>query len=336
MITELVPYVEGTTRVDIEAFATVLHTVQAGAAAPSVSITTPNGGEMLAEETIHVAWTANDSDGDSLIFNIQYSPDGGQHWEMVAQFITETSVDIDASNIVATTQGLFRVWVSDGIHTTGDESNNTFTVPNRIPVVEIVEPNDGETKLINATIGLRGEAYDIDTGTMADDQLQWLSSIDGLLGRGKQLSINDLSEGVHTIIFRADDGNGGVAEDSVQLTIVGEDTSLPDKLLVGPQTLLFEPANGLTSKTFSVANQSGEHAIRWTAATNETWLQLDTISGMTPATVIVTLVDTSLTNGIHSANIILTSPDVPNQSVTVRASVMIIKRSQIYLPFIRK
>ena len=166
-ISELVPYVDGTSRVDIEHDGTLLSSITAGEAPPKVTVTTPNGGENLAGDSIHVAWTGSDPDDDPLIFNVQYSANNGQQWETVAHYLSATEVDIDAANIPGSDEGLFRVLVSDGVHTAYDESDAPFTVPNRVPTTTLFEPAPGATYVISQTVGLRASAYDVDTGTMA-------------------------------------------------------------------------------------------------------------------------------------------------------------------------
>ncbi len=333
-ISELVPYINGTSRVDIEKSGALLSSITAGAATPTINVTAPNGGETLSGDPIHVSWTASDPDGDALVFNVQYSADGGQSWETVAQFLSEKEVSIDAANIAGSDQARFRVSVSDGVHTAYDDSNNNFTVPNRIPTAAIVEPENGATYVISQTVGLRANAYDVDTGTMAADQLQWSSNKDGLLGTGQQLRLIGLSLGSHTITFRADDGIGGVAEESVQITVLSEAPVQADKLLVGPTTIIFDP-NGPASTTLSIANQNAQSAIGWTATTNAAWVKLDAKSGTTPDTVVVSFVDTGLAPGSYSANITFTSPNTPGQSFDVRVSVTIQDGEQaLFLPVI--
>ena len=334
-ISELVPYQAGTTRVDIEGLGgTLLTSVSAGAGTPSVNVTSPNGGEVLTG-SFTVSWTASDPDGDPLNFNVQYSPDNGTTWEMVAQNVSKKSVDMDATNIVSGAQALFRVWASDGIHTASDTSNAPFTVPNHAPIVAITAPDDGVTVTISQTLSLEATAYDIDTGTMDEGQLQWSSNADGLLGNGEQLSVVSLSEGTHTITFRADDGESGVATDTVQVNVVSgpdELPEVPDGLQVGPTVILFEPSTGVSTALLSVENQNGENIIAWSAVANVPWIQLGAVSGTTPDDTAVTFNDTGLASGTHNGVIRVMSSDVPGDIVTVQVRVSIF--SVRYLPLL--
>ena len=134
---------------------------------------------------------------------------------------------VDAANIPAGNQGRFRVWASDGIHTASDASDGTFTVPNRIPTVRITRPTGLSAVVAGQTLDLGAAAYDVDSGNMTGSQVVWLSSLDGILGQGDSLQVASLSQGLHTITVRADDGVGGVATDTVQVVVVSDPTQLP-------------------------------------------------------------------------------------------------------------
>lgn len=235
-ISELVPYVAGTVRVDIVGPTGLLKTVTAGASAPTVSVTTPSGGEIFSGDSITVAWTAHDDDGDPLTFVVQYSRDNGATWETVAQDVTGASVVVDTINIAAGQPGQsrFRVWASDGMHS-GSGLSAAFTVPNHTPTVNISAPGGNITVAISQTVAFEAEAYDTDDGTLADERLQWTSNRDGLLGAGAQLSIASLSPGVHTITVTATDADNSHASDSVQVTVQAELTP------PSPPTILYLP-----------------------------------------------------------------------------------------------
>jgi hypothetical protein len=219
-INELVPYVAGTTRVEIVGPpGAVLTGVNAGAHPPQVTVVSPNGGEVLSGNSIVVSWMAGDPDGDPLTFNVQYSPDNGATWEMVAQNLTGTSATLDATNFVAGNQARVRVWASDGIHSASDESDATFVIPNRVPTVTIIRPANGTTIFVEQSLNLEADAYDVDAGSLDGAQVQWTSNLDGVLGDGAQLTVSTLRAGTHQITVRADDGQGGVATASVTVTV---------------------------------------------------------------------------------------------------------------------
>lgn len=234
-IDELVPYVAGTTRVDIEGpGGVVLKTITAGAAPPTVTLLTPNGGGTVIGDPITVSWSAADADGDPLTFAVQYTADNGATWQMAAQNITGTTAQIPRANVAAGTAARFRVWAGDGIHTTYDASDGTFIVPNLPPAVTIMQPGDGAVYVTGQTIGLAAEAYDVDEGSLDDGQIQWHSSIDGPLGNGAELPVAGLSLGTHTITVTVTDGNGAAASAAIQLTVGLVDDQPPPRQLFAP------------------------------------------------------------------------------------------------------
>ena len=307
LINEVVPYVEGTTRVDIEGPG-IMHSVTAGPNPPSVTLLSPNGGEVLDQPTVAVSWTAEDPDGDPLTFALQYSKDDGATWELVAQNLEGSSVEIDSLNVSRTDAGRFRVLANDGIHTGSDESDGTFTVPNRIPSARIVQPDGDVTIARDQTLALEGDATDADTGSLTDDQLEWRSSLDGVLGNGFTLDVTSLSLGTHTITFRADDGAGGIATDSVRVSVVEDIDHLPpvpDALTAGPA--LISLLGSHRTATISIANDNPQRGLSWTATADAPWVILDPSSGSTPADLTVSYQRTGLDGSRGTATITISS-----------------------------
>jgi hypothetical protein len=338
-ISELVPYVASTQRVEIVGPGGILlASVSAGAAPPVVTVTTPNGGETLTGESISVAWTANDPDGDPLTFDVQYSPNNGASWEMLAQNITGNSVVIDQVNLVAGTQGLFRVWVSDGIHTASDQSDIGFIVPNHAPIAHIINPAGAATLVVSSTLGLRAEAYDVENGTLHDGQVQWTSTLDGVLGDGLSVSTAALSIGAHQITLRADDGAGGVATDTITVTVVSDNSQLPlptSRLQANPDQIYFYPAEGWTNVTIALTHTYGD-SLRWNAIADQPWVQLSATTGnTTPALLTATFNPTGLSGGIYTATITVTSPDMPDERIILPVNAKIIG-NRIFLPIVER
>ena len=61
----LLPFTVGTMRITLLQYGQSIASRQASAHAPTVTVTTPNGGESLSGAAT-VAWTAADQDGDAL------------------------------------------------------------------------------------------------------------------------------------------------------------------------------------------------------------------------------------------------------------------------------
>lgn len=308
LINEMVPYLEGTTQVDIEGPGGVLHSVAAGSGAPLVRLLTPNGGEVLNQPTITIEWTASDPDGDPLTFAVQYSKNDGATWELIAQNLTGSSVELDALNVGRTDAGKFRILASDGIHTASDDSDGIFTVPNRVPSASIMEPAGDVTIARDQTLVLEGEADDVDIGSLPDEQIEWRSNLDGVLGNGRSLEVTGLSLGTHIITMRADDGQGGIATDTVRVSVVESIDRLPpppDALTAGPALISLH--SGQPIQTLSIANQNAQHGLAWNAVTSEPWVQLSASSGTTPAEITVGFDSTKLAAGVNSAIITVNS-----------------------------
>lgn len=291
-IAELVPYVDGTTQVDVTGpGGGLLANVKAGAAFPLVSVVKPAGGEVLDGNQVEVSWTASDPDGDKLAYTVQYSADNGINWETVEQDVTKTTVKIDRYDLSGSDSARFRVLATDGIHTTIGESKN-FKLTGRSATVEILNPRNDEAHVKGETIAFESYAYDFDAGEVDDESVTWSSNIDGKLGKGLELETSSLSVGDHTItVTVADDAGGSPTTAQLQVKVVAKKEDLPivpDQLLVDPETLLMSGAEPL-SALFEVDNRNSRKALAWTATANQPWIKLDKTFGKTPEVVTVTL-----------------------------------------------
>lgn len=306
LISELVPYVTGTDRVDIEGPGGTLATVTAGSTVPTITLLSPNGGETFSGDTIPVSWSASDADGDPLAFTVQFSRDNGLTWEVLAQNITGNSVSIPRENVPTTNQGLFRVWVSDGIHTASDTSNGPFTTTLRNPEVKLLSPSEGLYVAANQTLNLEALAYSPNIGTLSGGQVTWSSSLDGPLAQGEAAAVTGLTPGVHAITVTVNDGSGTSSETVNEVVVVSDPRYLPTpdhRLVVGPAPLLFWPGDGITEQTLRISNASGTNAINWAALEFLPWLSLSRTSGNTPDEITVTVNAAGLAPGLHEGTI---------------------------------
>lgn len=208
----------GVVRVDLVHAGTTLATWTGGATPPSVSISSPAGGETFTSGDVPVAWSVSDADGDVLAVSVQWSADDGGSWTPVASAKGSGSTTIPVALLSGSTAARLRVWVSDGLNE-ATATSEVFTVAHQPPQPVIVAPVAGSTFLEAQTVSLLGWASDPQDGTLRDaDHLVWTSDHDGVLGRGESV-YTLLSVGLHTITLQATNSAGLVGTTSVEVEI---------------------------------------------------------------------------------------------------------------------
>jgi len=215
----VLPYAPTIAKVLITSSDLPIAQTEASASTPSVTVTYPNGGEHLSGVT-PVTWTSSDLDGDTLYHRVFYSSDDGATWFPMTTDITETFFIADTADLHGTETGRFRVAVSDGFHNAEDQSNDSFAVNRKPPVLSISGGLDGASLPLNTSIVLDALAFDTEDGTVDGAQVSWVSDLDGPLGSGLQLYVSDLSAGVHRITAVATDTDAMTGTDSVYLEVL--------------------------------------------------------------------------------------------------------------------
>lgn len=200
--------------------------------APTVQLPTWLDG-LIMDRVTDVDWTASDADGNPLHYAIEYSPDGGLSWQIVAVSLTEATYAIDPAHLPGTTQGKLRVRVSDGLNTAESISEGFFTVPTHPPTVTILSPQAGpQANWLH--IDLVGSAYDFEDGPLPETAFAW--SIDGApASEGSIVSLSGLANGNHVVALTVTDSDGQTATTEVAITM----TALPSRLFL-PATLYGE------------------------------------------------------------------------------------------------
>ncbi len=234
LINEATPWMTGTQSIVILHNTPALITRTVSAHTPVITVTAPNGGELLSGSSYTVTWTASDADSDPLTYLLEYSTDNGATWQLLGTNITRTQATIDLSLLPGTAQGLFRVWASDGVNTAFDASDAVFSVPSKLPSITSISPISDTAYVLSQTVTLEGSAYDPEDNVLGDAQLQWTSSLQGALGTGAFLQTTDLITGTHVITLTATDSDHNVATATTVITI-GEESpgggSAPDVFL---------------------------------------------------------------------------------------------------------
>jgi hypothetical protein len=107
--------------------------------APVVSVTSPNGGEIIEGATNTITWTAQDPNKDSMTYDILYSVNGGGSWTPIATDHTITSINWDASSVPESLDALIRVVAHDYELTGQDDSDAVFSVESEGPQISNIQ-----------------------------------------------------------------------------------------------------------------------------------------------------------------------------------------------------
>ena len=222
-----VPYQPGTATIRLLQDNSEVARMGVSANAPTVQITSPNGGETVSGPLL-VEWTANDADGqtDQLLYLVQYSIDGGATWETLANMHVGTSFTLsDTSTLRGSSQARIKITATDGVNTGSDESDANFTVTDRPPLPHIDSPATG-AQLALGDVFVTGGAADPDEGNLDDAALSW--KVDGQsVGTGGGLLLTGLAQGLHTLELTATDSQNNAATVSVTFQLFGP-LYLPD------------------------------------------------------------------------------------------------------------
>ena len=111
------PPAEGVNTIALTRLGQEIATRTASANPPSLQLVSPANDALIPENSqITLAWMAADPDGDPLLYQAQYSSDGGETWAPAAINLTEPSVVIDSTDFTGGPDVFFRVLASDGFH----------------------------------------------------------------------------------------------------------------------------------------------------------------------------------------------------------------------------
>jgi len=129
------------------------------------------------------------------------------------------------------------VWDNDGSWAKTSKSVTVKAPLNNPPTVTIHSPANNSRLTYGETITFSGEAVDPEDGKLTGDALVWISTKDGIIGRGESFTITGLSLGIHTITLIATDSKGATGQASISIEIV--QPRCPDLLFTD---LRLEPA----------------------------------------------------------------------------------------------
>lgn len=128
----------------------------------------------------------------------------------------------------------------------GRNGNGGMGPQNQAPSVQITAPADGSIFDVGADVTFQAQANDPEDGALTGDDVAWESDVDGALGTGTSLTVNDLSPGEHTITVTATDSDGATAEASIGIIVeppADARFTIRDDQFVDPQGRVNEEAS---------------------------------------------------------------------------------------------
>lgn len=329
----LLPQHSNAAKISLVRGGNVLDSKLASPNVPTVTLTSPNGGEVLAADSATIDWTASDLDGDPLAYLVQFSSDNGTTWTTLVSNWTETSFPFDLRTIAGTSQGKIRILASDGFHTGQDQSNTAFTVIGGGPTVDVVTPIDNAGYVGDQPVVLEGNATDLEDGELSGAGLKWTSNLDGQLGTGSLLTVNamNLTEGTHRISLSAQDSDGYITTSTVTVRIFRSRPVLPASLSLAPSQLRFisVAGSGLTAPQVMAVRNDGDGELSWTASASEPWIQLSTTSGTAPGNPEIRINRSGLSIGSYSGTVTISTQNAANSPQTISVSLSIVEPGMI-------
>lgn len=185
---------------------------------PAVEWAYPQGGQVWNRGGHYfLEWLAADGDGDPLWFDLAFSGDDGETWQVFATHLRDSGLMVQADQFPGTERARLRVYASDGLRTT-EATSAPFGIDPKPPWVVIWSPQDGTALAPDMPVKFEGYGYDREDGTLSD-ALWWDSDRDGWLGDGGRIWVESLSPGWHRIRLHAADRDGMVGTARVTIYV---------------------------------------------------------------------------------------------------------------------
>ncbi|PIZ72431.1 hypothetical protein COY07_03290 [Candidatus Peregrinibacteria bacterium CG_4_10_14_0_2_um_filter_43_11] len=172
---------------------------------PQVTILFPkNNGQYVAGEMLYFYGLASDTE-DGLL-----SGTGLSWMNADGQAIGDGSAFSSNDFFLGSHTITFTATDSDGLSAS---TQVTFSIIPAAPLVSIISPTDGTLVKIGDPITFTGQGA---------NNLNWQSNVDGELGTGASLDVNNLSKGSHLITLTATDDYGQKSETTITVAIIDE------------------------------------------------------------------------------------------------------------------
>ena len=207
----------------------------AGSQAPTITITAPSAGSIITDRYLQISWNGVDNDGDQLLYRVMYSGDGGSSWYEVAT-TTNESISVDTETLPGGSNGLLRVYASDGLNSSSADVT-PLAMPNSAPLVTITprlnsdgvggrEVNGLVTFPAGSTVEFDAVAFDLEDGPIDESTYSW--NADGFIDQfdtGPTFRKNGMQPGFYELTVTTTDSDGRSGTGSMLFRVLPKQVS---------------------------------------------------------------------------------------------------------------
>ncbi len=249
------------------------------AAGPTITVTSPNGGENLDAGSLHdITWT---SGGDINNVIIEYSTDNGSSWQTVVQS-TEND-GIYNWNVPTTASDNCRVRISGSSSDTGpaDTSDAVFSIVSPDPgSITVRSPNGGENRTVGTTEEIKwnstGDIGYVVIEYSGDNGASWNKIIDSTTNDGSYnwKTPNTVSDKCRVRVTAADGDADPIPSDMSDSAFSILRPTSPTLEVTAPNGGEQLVTGSRCAVTWYTTNSRGEAAIEYSIDNGDSWTEI--------------------------------------------------------------
>jgi hypothetical protein len=186
--------------------------------APVLKILSPKKGDKVgAGDLVQVRWSATDDDNDNLTVEVAYAVDG-KTFNSTAVGPNSQTQSLPSQLFAGSKKARIRITANDGFNETTAISQ-AFSAVGRPPSVTILGPGPGLTVRNDASLQLRGIAYDDRAERITGRKKLTWQDLGRVIGRGENVSVYGLKPGLRTLNLYARDRSGRRGKASIKVRV---------------------------------------------------------------------------------------------------------------------
>jgi hypothetical protein len=294
--------------------------------APSLDITSPNGGETLLIGVGHnVTW---DSTGYLDRVHIEYSTNNGTSWTTIVASTTNDGSHFWGISDSPSSQCLVRISdAADG--TPADTSDSTFSLQQPSESISITSPAGGESWQVGDVESITWTSYggvgNVKIEFSSDNKSSWTTLTNSTTNDGVYAWTipNTPSSNCFIKISESVDGNPSNTNFN-PFSII----SIPEEPEIGlNHTQLYfaslKASSANTTPQRIIVDNIGDGVLTWQASYDESWIKLDNNLGTQSGLINVSTDSTGLAAGSYNGTISITSNNAINSPQTIDVSLTV-------------